>query len=110
MSSAEETWTLFVGTYADVVHTLTFKPKESSLTISHSNTAIASRPSWIVAHPTERVLYVTEESEKVPSGGIIAVEVERDGALKRLIDAPGGGAGTVSVDVSPDGRVLAVAN
>ena len=103
---------LFVGCTNGQIHSILFDPQSKSLEILHSNSEVGPSPTWLSNHPTERILYACDESNRFENetGGVVALEIGRNGTLKKLVGTGSGGEGAVSLDLAKDGRSLAVAN
>jgi 6-phosphogluconolactonase len=64
-------------------------------------------PSWLVAHPDAPVLFAVNELD---DGGVTALAIEPDGALRPVSRESSGGSAPCALDVTADGRHLLCAN
>jgi 6-phosphogluconolactonase len=73
----------------------------------------ALSPAFLAIHPTKRVLYAANETDKFqdkPGGGVSAFAIERDGKLRPLNQEQSGGSGPCYVAVDRAGSRVLVAN
>jgi len=75
--------------------------------------AEALSPAFLAFHPTKRVLYAANETDKFqdkPGGGISAFTIGRDGMLKAINQEQSGGSGPCYLAVDHAGSRVLVAN
>ena len=104
--SAPRTIPVFLGNYADSIHAADFDPATGTLA---GDRAVASLPkaSFLARSGDGRFLYAVAEADE---GGLHAFSIDPTGHLGALNSRPTGGAGPCDVALSPDGRLIAVAN
>ncbi len=105
-AAAARTIPVFFGNYADAIHAADFDPATGALS---GDRAVATVPkaSFLARSGDGRFLYAVAEGE---SGTIHAFAVDEASQLVPLNTSSTGGAGPCDVALSPDGRLVAVAN
>jgi hypothetical protein len=104
--SAPRTIPVFLGNYADSIHAADFDPATGALT---GDRAVAPLPkaSFLARSGDGRFLYAVTEADE---GRLHAFSIDPAGHLGALNSHSTGGAGPCDVALSPDGRLVAVAN
>src|SRR5437879_5936283 len=99
---------LYIGTYTESIYLVRMDRRSGELVRVGSLNAGAN-PSFLIIHPTGRVLYAVNELE--PTGIVSAFAIESStGGLTRLNEQPSGGGAPCYVSVERRGRALLVAN
>src|SRR5437867_12043253 len=92
---------LYVGTYTESIYLVRMARRSGELVRVGSVNAGAN-PSFLIIHPTGRVLCAVNEFE--PTGIVSACAIESGtGGLTRLNEQPSGGGAPGSVGVAPRG-------
>jgi len=104
--SAARTWPIFVGNYADAIHAADFDPATGTLS---GGRAVAPVPkaSFLARSADGRFLYAVAEAAQ---GALHAFAIDEAANLVPLNSRITEGAGPCDVALSPDGRLIAVAN
>lgn len=97
---------VFLGNYADAIHAADFDPATGTLA---SDRAAAPLPkaSFLARSADGRFLYAVAEGKPA---AVHAFAIDERFNLSELNSQPSGGGGPCDVSLSPDGRLLAVAN
>src|SRR6266576_4103272 len=99
---------LYIGTYTESIYLVRMDRRSGELVRVGSVNAGAN-PSFLIIHPTGRVLYAVNELE--PTGIVSAFAIESGaGGLTRLNEQASGGGAPCYVSVERTGRALLVAN
>ncbi|KIO28877.1 hypothetical protein M407DRAFT_242816 [Tulasnella calospora MUT 4182] len=83
--------TIYVGSYTNLITTLSFDPSTGSLQVT-GTTEAGPNPSWVATHPTDKSLLFA--SNEVGEGKIVLFKRSEDGKLQLLQSVWSGGAGT----------------
>ena len=104
--SAPRTIPVFLGNYSDSIHAADFDPATGALSGDRAVAPLA-KASFLARSGDGRFLYAVAEGEE---GSLHAFSVDPAFHLGALNARPTGGAGPCDVALSPDGRLVAVAN
>ena len=99
---------VWFGTGADGIYTSTLQDDTGELSPARRVAELA-RPSFLALRPDGRSLYAVTRTRE-GAHKVAGFRVGKDGALAALNDQEAEGKGPCHVDVTPDGRVLLVAN
>jgi 6-phosphogluconolactonase len=112
LPAAEKYW-VYIGTYTNGIHQLSFERKTGKLTPVGVTTGLKN-PSFLAIHPNQKYLYAVNEVAaflKFKSGAVSAFSIDqRTGALTLLNHQPSGGLGPCHLSVDHSGKFLLVAN
>jgi 6-phosphogluconolactonase len=111
-----KTQQFYVGTFtsegAKGIYLCDFNNEMGEISLKETFTGI-DNPSFLKVSPDKKYLYVVNRAPKEiePSGGFVsAYEIAKNGTLKFLNKQLSHGADPCHVDVSPDGKLVAIAN
>ena len=106
----------YVGTFtsegAKGIYLCDFDDVTGKITLKETFTGV-DNPSFLKVSPDNKYLYVTNRAPKEiePTGGFVsAYEIGKNGILKFMNKQLSHGADPCHVDVSPDGKLVAIAN
>lgn len=106
---------VYFGTYtgrsdSEGIYRSAFDPASGEL--SEAKLAVeAADPNFLEIDTSERRLYSVEKSNQFEDGGAVAsYRIDDSGSLELLNQQSSGGNGPCHVSVSPDGKIVAVAN
>lgn len=111
-----KTQQFYVGTFtsegAKGIYLCDFNNESGEISLKETFTGV-DNPSFLKVSPDKKYLYVVNRAPKEiePSGGfVLAYEIAKNGTLKFLNKQLSHGADPCHVDVSPDGKLVAIAN
>lgn len=93
-------YTLHLSGYSGLAQQLSFDPSSLALSLVAQSDKVGAQPSWITSHGDR--LYVTDESEH---GQVTLLSPSLE-----VLHKEKAGNGAVSSSITPDGKLLAVAN
>ncbi len=105
-AAAPKTIPVFLGNYADAIQAADFDPATGALSGGRAVAAVP-RASFLARSADGRFVYAVTEAGQ---GRLHAFAVDDSDGLAPLNSSPTEGAGPCDVAISPDGRLIAVAN
>jgi 6-phosphogluconolactonase (cycloisomerase 2 family) len=114
LSGMASTLLILVGGFTSFISAIRFNPATNGLSYV-TQTAVGVSPSWLTLHPNDSSVVYASEDQYSTSGSIYALKLDAStGALtqrsKISTQTANGNGGSVSIDVSTDGKWIGAAN